>query len=115
MEPGDVLDNFERFVLILKTGGPYAVSALFFLLWYRSDRRYEKTMQDLKDIAVAKIENDVKTERTLEAGNKAMTGVRDELDTLDGKVIQLGHVLEKILLLKSKHLPKEDKPNGSDE
>lgn len=109
------VNEFREFVDILKTGGGWAVAALFFLMWLRADRRFARAWKDLKDIAVAKVESDVKTERTLEAGNQAMGGVKSRLDEVSDKIADFTNVLRQILLLKTKRLEDGKKPNGDDQ
>lgn len=103
-----ILDNFEHFIDILKVGGGYAGWALFFWMWLRADRRYVKAMSDLKEIAMTKLENDVKTEQTLAANAKGLEGIGHKLDDFGNKYVAIKTTLEKILLLKNRKIQVED-------
>lgn len=103
----DGIKAFEDLVEVLKVGGGYAGWALFLILWWRADKRYVAAMSDLKDIALAKLENDVKTEETLKANAKGLDGIGHRLESLGEKHGVIKSVLEKILLIKSSKLKVE--------
>lgn len=105
-----ILNNFERFVDIMKTGGLWSVIAVLFIMLIRSDRRYVRGQSELKDMLVAKIDNDVRTERTLEASTGAFQAIVRELDEHSAEVRTLRSTLEKMLLL-SKNQALIEKPN----
>jgi len=98
------LDTFERVISILETGGGYAGWAITLYLFLRILKLFVKAMSDLKDISLAKLENDVKTERTLEANADALKAVEHRLEKFCEAQRDTTTVLEKILLIKGSNV-----------
>ena len=104
----DFVKTFERVVEVFETGGPYAIMVLFVWLWWRLDKRYTKAVKDLRDIALSKLENDVKTERTLSVNARALEDISMELRSFDKRCEAVRNALEKVLLLQKSDVKIEE-------
>lgn len=89
----EVLDILDRLVDILRSGGPWAVAAIFILMWWRKDSEVKSLQRGVTDLATSQVETNVKTERTLISVGDAMRGLADHVDGME-------KLLDKILWLK---------------
>lgn len=87
---------------ILQEGGPYAVSAIFIMLWFFERRENRILRKEATTLAVTQVENNVKTEMTLISLKEALSGVSYELDSLKGEFQRICTMKESLLKLMSK-------------
>ena len=89
MDMTTIFSALRELVSILKEGGTEASLAIFILLFLHERRLNTRLTNDLRDVAVAKVEGDVHVERTLNANAQAMTNVDERLRRLEDNTHRL--------------------------
>lgn len=98
----DIIRIFKELVNILRDGGPYAGWALFILLWYFERRENKKTQKESAKLALVQVENNVKTQTTLESLKEALSGVKNSLEEIITLLNRIYALKESLLQLSSK-------------
>jgi len=78
------MDALSTLVDLLKTGGPYAMSAIFMAVWWaeRSDRRTkEETLHETYQQTVTLVRQSTQAINQMQA---AINGLRDAIHSLNG-------------------------------
>ena len=101
----EALDILDRLVGILRSGGPWAVAAIFILMWWRADRYARSLASELKDLAVANIEGSVENRMTLEALKDGIEAVENTQSDVKTTLERINGALNGILAWKEKRLP----------
>jgi len=89
----------KELVGILRDGGPYAVSAVFLMLWFFERRENRILRKEGTGLAVAQVENNVKTEMTLTSLKEALSGVKHKLEELKTEFQRICVMKESLLKL----------------
>ncbi len=79
------MDGLTSLVTLLKTGGPYAMSAIFMLVWWaeRGDRRAkEEVLHKTYDRTVALVRQ---TTRAIDQMQAAVNALKDAIHSMNGR------------------------------
>ena len=85
----DFLGPLRELIGILRDGGAYAGWALFILLWLFERRYVRKLTAELRELAVAQVENNVETKTTLKSIREALHGTEYELNEMRAENLQV--------------------------
>ncbi|HEC72013.1 MAG: hypothetical protein ACTSW7_01175 [Candidatus Thorarchaeota archaeon] len=113
---GNIISILKELVGILRDGGPYAGWALFIILWYFERRENKIFRKEGINLAIAQVENNVKTEMTLQSLKEALSGVKYSLGDITAILNKIQTMKESLLQLSSKPDLKllEDKTKADD-
>jgi len=97
------LSLLKELVDVLREGGPYAVTAIFILMWWRKDVEVKGIRKESAKFALEQVATNVKTERSLVTVGQALNGLADHVQSVE-------RTLTKILTIKQLKLmsPRED-------
>ena len=97
------LSLLKELVDVLRDGGPYAVTAIFILMWWRKDVEVKGIRKESAQMAVEQVATNVKTERSIVTVGQALNGLADHVQSVE-------RTLTKILTIKQLKLmpPRED-------
>ena len=96
-----LIQSLKDLVGILRDGGPYAGWALFIILWYFERRENRLFRKEGSKLAIAQVENNVKTEMTLISLKEALGGVKHSLDSVVLKLNEICAMKKSLLQLSS--------------
>jgi len=80
------MDALTTLVDLLKTGGPYAMSAIFMLVWWaeRGDRRAkEQTLHETYDRTITLVRQ---TTRAIDQMQAAISALKDAIHSMNGRL-----------------------------
>lgn len=97
------LSLLKELVDVLRDGGPYAVTAIFILAWWRKDVEVKGIRKESSKLALEQVATNVKTEHSLVTVGQALNGLADHVQIVE-------RTLTKILTIKQLKLmpPRED-------
>lgn len=80
------MDAFAQLVEVLKTGGPYAITAVFIAGWWleRKDRREKEThLREMYERTVTLVQESTRASDRMQS---ALTALKDAIQAMNGRI-----------------------------